>query len=653
MTEYHVSPSGDDLHAGDADHPFRSIGRAAALAVAGDTVTVHAGVYRESVDPRRGGTGDHHRIIYRGAPGEPRPVITGSEIVDDWTEVDGHPGVWRVVLPGTMFGDFNPFATAIAGDWLIAPVPGVEPVRHLGEVYLDGRSGYEAADLDAVYEPAERTTVKDNALGVDCPVLDPDQTRYVWHAQVDARTGDTTITANFHDHDPNCETVEVSVRRTCFFPSREHLDYITVRGFEMRQATGDWAPPTAKQWGMVGPNWAHGWIIEDCDLHDVTCSAISLGKYADPADNEWTRTEVKSGYQYQLEAVFKGRRVGWEKGAVGGHIVRNNNIHDCGQNAVVGHMGCAFSLVERNRIRRIGVKREFFGWEVAGIKFHAAVDTVIARNDIADCSLGMWLDWQAQGTRITGNIFHRNVRDLMIEVSHGPYMVDDNIFASPRMFQNWSQGGAFIHNLICGGIELHEVPDRSTPYHFAHTTDVAGTAIVPGGDERWRGNLFAPQNDDCPLGRFGLASYAGHPATMDEYLERLRAMIAAPSQGGAVIEPLQPVYAADNAYCGTACDTGHETRPHAVTQTMPVRIVEDLDGLYLECEVPDTLPDTRVPVCGTADLGAPRIVGLEYEQADGTPYTFDHDMLGAPTGPDRLAGPLDTLHAGPNRVRIW
>lgn len=46
----------------------------------------------------------------------------------------------------------------------------------------------------------------------------------------------------------------------------------------------------------------------------------------------------------------------------------------------------------------------------------------------------------------------------MIEVSHGPYLVDNNVFASPVMFQNWSQGGAFVNNLICGGIEPHTVP---------------------------------------------------------------------------------------------------------------------------------------------------------------------------------------------------
>ncbi len=44
--EWHVSVDGDNAHAGTVDHPFRTIQRAADLAQPGDTITVHAGVYR-------------------------------------------------------------------------------------------------------------------------------------------------------------------------------------------------------------------------------------------------------------------------------------------------------------------------------------------------------------------------------------------------------------------------------------------------------------------------------------------------------------------------------------------------------------------------------------------------------------------------------
>ena len=34
-----------------------------------------------------------------------------------------------------------------------------------------------------------------------------------------------------------------------------------------------WTPPTADQPGLIGPNWAKGWIIEDNVIHDAKCSA--------------------------------------------------------------------------------------------------------------------------------------------------------------------------------------------------------------------------------------------------------------------------------------------------------------------------------------------------------------------------------------------
>lgn len=209
----------------------------------------------------------------------------------------------------------------------------------------------------------------------------------------------------------------------------------------------------------MGPHWSRGWVIENNRIHDAKCSAISLGKEISTGDNESTRTHRKSGYQYQKEAVYKALHAGWEKGVVGGHVVRGNVIYDCGQNGVVGHMGCAFSLIEGNHIYRIGAKREFFGWEVAAIKMHAAVDTVVRGNRVHDSVLGMWLDWQAQGTVVDSNVFYRNTRDVMTEVTHGPITFMNNVFASEFSFDDYAQGAAFVNNLFAGRIRHTAVLD--------------------------------------------------------------------------------------------------------------------------------------------------------------------------------------------------
>ena len=54
--EYHVSPTGNDISSGTERAPFQTISAAARIAKAGDTITVHEGVYREYVNPARGVT---------------------------------------------------------------------------------------------------------------------------------------------------------------------------------------------------------------------------------------------------------------------------------------------------------------------------------------------------------------------------------------------------------------------------------------------------------------------------------------------------------------------------------------------------------------------------------------------------------------------
>lgn len=68
---------------------------------------------------------------------------------------------------------------------------------------------------------------------------------------------------------------------------------------------------------------------------------------------------------------------------------------------------------------------------------------------------GLWLDWQAQGTRVTQNIFYKNTppdgteftehlsvaEDIFVEVSHGPTLMDNNIF-----YQRLRDG--FVHRAL-------------------------------------------------------------------------------------------------------------------------------------------------------------------------------------------------------------
>ena len=60
-----VATTGEDVAPGTADKPFRTISRAAEVAMPGDTILVRAGVYRELVTPPRAGE-PGKPITYRG-----------------------------------------------------------------------------------------------------------------------------------------------------------------------------------------------------------------------------------------------------------------------------------------------------------------------------------------------------------------------------------------------------------------------------------------------------------------------------------------------------------------------------------------------------------------------------------------------------------
>lgn len=358
---------------------------------------------------------------------------------------------------------------------------------------------------DQLLDTAIRTEVKDLWTNEIVPLHHSEQSKYVWFVEVDE--DHTTIYANFHGANPNEEYVEINVRRSCFYPDEIGIDYITVKGFEMAHAASPWAPPTADQPGLIGTNWSKGWIIEDNIIHDAKCSAISIGKEASTGNNYRSIRKDKPGYQYQLESVFTAERSGWSKETIGSHIIRYNTIYDCGQNGIVGHLGCIFSEIHHNHIYNIAIKREFWGHEIAGIKLHAPIDTHIHHNRIHDCTLGMWLDWQIQGTRISKNIFYHNHRDLFVEVSHGPCIVDNNILASKHALENVSQGGAFINNLIAGNMVHRKVLNRSTPYHLPHSTKVAGFSLIYGGDDRFFNNIFIGEESSNGVGTYHFNNY--------------------------------------------------------------------------------------------------------------------------------------------------
>ncbi|MBQ8408981.1 MAG: right-handed parallel beta-helix repeat-containing protein [Clostridia bacterium] len=645
---YHVSIHGCDKNSGAESAPLRTINRAAALAHPGDTVIVHEGEYREWVDPIRGGLHENLRITYCAAEGE-HVVIKGSEIVTDWEKVNGT--VWKKALPNSMFGDWNPYTERIFGDWFENPR---DYHVHTGEVYINGKSCYEASSLQDVYEamPYQWHWQAFEGFIPKEPILDVEQTKYRWFAEVDDET--TTLFVNFQNFNPNENLIEINVRKCVFYPKNTGRSYVTVRGFEMCHAACPYTPPTADQPALIGPNWAKGWIIEDNDLHDARCSCISIGKEASTGDMDCTKYNRKHSHYYQTEAVFRALKAGWSKETVGSHIIRNNKIHDCGQNGVVGHLGCVFSQIEHNEIYNIAVKHEFFAHEIGGIKLHAAIDVVIENNNIHHCTLGTWLDWEAQGTRITKNVYHHNYRDFFIEVTHGPALVDNNLFMDDYSIMYMAQGTAFVHNLIMGDVRNLPVLDRQMPYHFPHSTDVLGITKVFGGDDRYYNNLFLgackeklrhATREDIPLIYDTIQEVTKNYSAPEEYYEGMK-------QWSFKYDPKQAVWFGGNAYAGDAKPFRAEVEP-IETDGMSASVDKVGDEWVLTLSVPESVANANCEAVTTTGLGAPAFSEERYENPDGSDVDFTLDLLGNRRNGNTIPGPIAKLKAGEQKITVW
>jgi alpha-N-arabinofuranosidase len=728
--EYHVAPSGLDTNEGSAAQPLKTIAAAVQKAQSGDIITVHAGTYRERVTPPRGGQSDRQRIVYQAAPGE-KVVIKGSEVVKGWEKVQND--TWKVVLPNSFFGDFNPYQDLIHGDWFNPK--GRE--HHTGAVYMKEHWLVEAAKLEDVLKPvgdaaasmqggdyllnvawlrpgsgagnAPRTASAKFAAqhgiqtapcseggecigwieqgdwvryeGIDfgarterieiraasettggiielrldtpdgellgtcavpntggwqswssfnakikpvsgiktlCLVFRGPQARApevrLWFAQVDGTN--TTIWAQFPGVNPNEAEVEINVRRTVFYPDKPGVNFITVRGFTMMHAATPWAPPTAEQIGLIGTHWSKGWIIEDNDIRYSTCVGITLGKYGDRWDN--TSQDTAEGY---VETINRALKNGWSKENIGHHLVRNNRISYCEQAGIVGSMGAVFSTITGNVIHDIHVRRLFTGAEMAGIKIHGAIDTEIRHNHIYRTCLGIWLDWMAQGTHVTRNLVHDNDRDLFMEVDHGPFLVDNNLFLSGRSLLDVSEGGAYVHNLFAGPLEPHPELNRDTPFHKAHSTEVAGLRRTEGGDDRFFNNLF--------VGNSGLPAYD---------------------------KAVRPMQMAGNVFLAGAKPGRQEQNPLVLREfDAGVRLVEKPDGLWLDITLDKAWGEKQPHQLVTTErLGRATVPDLPYEQPDGSPLRIDTDYFGkrrSETNP--TAGPFENPAAGRVILKVW
>ena len=638
---------------GSREAPFKYINDAAKIAVAGDEILVAPGIYREYVNPINKGE-ENNRIVYRSE----KPlgaVITGAEILTGWVHYKDN--VWTAKVNDGIFGGYNPYDTFVCGDWYFAP-----KVRHTGAVFVNDKMMYETVSLEECLSNE-----------ADPKSWVPEDSKYKWFF---VKEGNEIIFyANFKGLNPNDEKVEIAVRRNCFMPDKNGVDYITVSGFAIEKAATTWAPPAAYQDGMIGPHWSRGWIIEDCEVSNSRCCGISLGKYRDEENDMYFFTKhVKSPTQMERDAVCRGQYHGWLKENIGGHIIRRCNVHHCEQTGIVGRMGGVFSIIEDCHIHDICNSQQLGGAETAGIKLHAAIDVIIRRNHIHNCIMGVWLDWEAQGARISQNLMYGNHRpdgiepaegamfsnDIFIEVGHGPTLIDNNVLMSKVSVIMPSEGIACVHNLMLGSFTyLNSGVDnivngqrepRYTPYHIRHRTEVAGFMTILHGDDRIYNNIFIqhyPVTDtsktaiDCDYEVAGTGAFDIFPSYDEWYAKSMPGtdpdMLA--------LEEFHfghlPVWIEGNAYFNGATISRHEKNAFEDKDNKAeVKLVCEDGGVRLETNVFELLKDFEVGMINSDILGCAFEPEERFENPDGTEIVFNRDFFSEDRGTGIIPGPF-------------
>ena len=422
------NPHANDAGTATAEMPFKSISPAAALAQPGDTVLVHAGVYRERVTPAFGGE-PGKPVVYTAASGE-KVIIKGSEVwTPGWRAEPGQPGMYFSKLDSTMFGAYNPYHID-----LHHKRPDSARLT-LGQIFLDGEPLVEVSSVDRVRQTC--------ATWVHEPKAD-------------------LIYIHFpHGKSPAHSVVELTTRGRIFAPHRRGLGYIHVVGFIIEHCGnqfpgGFWDSRERAQAGALGCRSGHHWRIENNTIRHAKSIGLDVGS--------------ESNYDIEGDQPKPSRE------QVGYHLIQNNTISDNGACGIAGwaHTGTRIigNTIERNN--NLG----FLGWETAGIKVHGFIDGLIEGNLLRDNdSFGIWLDNQWRGARVTRNVCINNLwAGIFVELGMGPVLVDNNIVAYTRpgtamdtrgghgFYAHDASGITLAHNLIyCNsnfGVWMHIATDR-------------------------------------------------------------------------------------------------------------------------------------------------------------------------------------------------
>lgn len=404
---------------GTRTNPFKAISEAASIAIAGDTIWVSEGIYRERVAPANGGQ-PGKPVVYKVVPGQ-KVVIKGSEVWQNkWKRISDN--VYASKLDLTKLKDYNPY---------FIPLARMQGRKSLGQIFCNG---YNLTQVDSLEQVKKLPGT--------------------WMLSYDS----TSIVINYPENLLNCPIelceVEYTTRGKVFAPHKRGLGYIHVEGFVIEHCanqfpSGFYHEKGFPQSGAISARSGHHWTIRGNTIRYAKSLAIDCG-YEGAYDNEGSQPMP-------------------DPKTIGYHLIEHNTITDCGAGGIAGATQRG-TVIRYNRIDRTN-NLGFTAPETGAIKVHFFYDGLIEGNVFCDndCS-AIWLDNEWYNSRVTRNvIIQSSGHGIFVEMGEGKCMVDNNIVAYTRcgdgIYTHDASGVTFAHNLLLGnahfGMYMRVVTDRT------------------------------------------------------------------------------------------------------------------------------------------------------------------------------------------------
>jgi hypothetical protein len=620
-TFYVSAEKGSDKNRGDAEHPFKTISKAALMARPGDTVLVQEGVYRERVAPEYGGE-EGRPIVYR-AEKQGAVIIKGSDVYTGTWEASGE--LRTASLDSLTFtddwylDDANPFKVDARG----------RPERFgYNTNNMTGTGTYTLGQIFVEGKPYKQVLLKNYVQ---------EETGTWWYNKKENQ-----VYVHFKDGEGPDNFIEFTTRRRIFAPhaTTMGLGYIQVEGVIMEHC-GNQLPKWTKetmQAGALGLRSGHHGVGRTKVVRYAANTGIDCGFLYDTNERQ-----IQSGW-------------GWPAPGVTGNLIENNYLID---NGCVGITGTGtYQMICRNNVVMWNHNQGFPmpNAEQAGLKFHGCNSGVISDNYVADnFAFGIWLDNEYPHARVTRNIFVGNT-DRGVSVEMGKYgfgegaMIDHNVImdnhpdmqldimdASGCLVVNnliagdkrgavvtqmyggdtrWCNNNAFYNNIFCN----HTEANISTPYPVARA-----------GEQRFLGNLY-----DATTRKMHINNFTGEWQTSPYSNTQFYSHVA--EDAGTTVIDLALAGALSNKLVKLNLNEWQTFWSKHTTSH------NDFDAEVMSGITAEYLPETQ-----SVKLYLPEAVTKRLNNRWNTPYKNIYGL----TEDSSYPGPFDDLQAGNNVVKFY